>query len=76
MPRIELIQARKRVLLRAQGRFRMGRRDDREVPSEGVLDELVEVVGVIMREQDHVDTRQLVQVHGWVCLAFAVDSRA
>jgi hypothetical protein len=37
---------------------------------------LVEVVCVVVREQDYVDVRQVMQIHGWVCLALAPDAGA
>lgn len=54
----------------------MRRRDDGQITAERVFHQLVEVVGMIVRQQDDVDRRKLVQVDGRVRAASACDARS
>lgn len=54
------------VALVRQMFVRMWSGDDGQVASEGGLDFLVEVVGVVVRQEDEVDVGKIVQVDGWI----------
>lgn len=66
---IQRIHVRKglaRFFLLRQVRARVRGRDDGQVAAQRGFDVLVEVVGVVVREEDGVDVREVVEVEGRV----------